>query len=138
MQNSVAPVGGGLDGGLDQAWDVEPRGPHGGGEQPGLAAEVAVLGAAAGLQADDALDLDLGPAVAHPHLVGELQQLGQPFVAEPQADQRLLLAESDAPLEHLLAGYGEDVGHGGGAVDGLGHGSVLAHRALDAASSVQV
>ena len=35
---------------------------------------MAVLRAPAGLERDDALDLDLRPAPAHPHLVGELQQ----------------------------------------------------------------
>ena len=64
----------GLDGGLHQRRDVQPGRAHRRGEQAGLRAEVAVLGAAAGLDRDDALDLDLGAAPAHPHLVGEGEQ----------------------------------------------------------------
>ena len=56
---------GGLDGGLDQRRDVQPGRAHRRGEQARLRAEVAVLGAAAGLDRDDALDLDLGAAPAH-------------------------------------------------------------------------
>ena len=74
MQNSVAPVAAVSSRGLDQRRDVEPDGPHRRLEQAGLRAEVAVLRAAAGLQADDALDLDLRAAPAHPHLVGEAEQ----------------------------------------------------------------
>src|SRR6202008_3953392 len=72
--------GGGLAGGPHQAGDVQPGRTHGRGELARLRAEVAVLGAAAGLQADDALDLDLRPAPAHPHLVGEREQLRDPVL----------------------------------------------------------
>jgi len=36
---------------------------------------VAILGAAAGLEADDALDLDVGAAPLHPNLVRKRQQI---------------------------------------------------------------
>ena len=103
MQNSVAPVAAVSTAALTSDGMSSQARAHGGGEQPGLRAEVAVLGAAAGLEADDALDLHLGAAVAHAHLVGELQQLGQALVRQPQAGQRLLLGQADAALEHLLA-----------------------------------
>ena len=77
MQNSLAPGRRGLLGRLDQLGDVQPHRAHRGGELAGLAAEVAVLGAAAGLERHDALDLDLGPAPLHPHLVREREQVGQ-------------------------------------------------------------
>ncbi|HEV7581401.1 MAG TPA: radical SAM protein, partial [Mycobacterium sp.] len=79
----------GLLGRLDQHRDVQPRAAHGRGEQPGLRAEMAVFGTAAGLEADDALDLDLRAAPAHPHLVGQLQQVLQPLVGQPQQLQHL-------------------------------------------------
>ncbi|CPB47085.1 Uncharacterised protein [Mycobacterium tuberculosis] len=41
---------------------------------------MAILRAATGFQADDAFDLDLGSAPAHPHLVGQRQQLLEPVV----------------------------------------------------------
>ena len=43
-------------------------------EAGGLRAEVAVLGAAAGLGREDALDLDLGPAPGQPDLMGQRGQ----------------------------------------------------------------
>ena len=86
--------GRGLHRRLDQRGDVEPGGAHRRGEQPGLRAEVAVLGAAAGLERHDALDLDLRAAPAHAHLVRELEQVGQVVVAEAQH------------LEHLCLGRG--------------------------------
>src|SRR3978361_1286743 len=85
MQNSVAPVAAVSLAASTRDGVYSQGGAAGGGELPGLRAEVAVLGAAAGLQADDALDLDLRPAPAHPHLVGELKQLGQPHAREQEA-----------------------------------------------------
>jgi len=66
--------------------------------------EQAVLGAAAGFQADDALDLDLGAAPAHPDLVREGEQLVQLLVGQPEHGKQLLRGQSLAPLEHLLTG----------------------------------
>ena len=103
MQNSVAPVAAVCFGGLDQRGDVQPDRAHRRGELPGLRAEVAVLRAAAGLQRDDALDLDLGAAPPHPHLVGEREQVRQPVVAGAQHLEDLLLGQPLAAVEHLLA-----------------------------------
>src|SRR6185503_16080209 len=64
--------------------------------------------AAAGLDRDDALDLHLRSAVAHPHLVGELQRVVDPLVGQLEDLQRLRLVEADAPLEDLLTGDVED------------------------------
>ena len=75
---------GGLPRRLDQRRDVQPDRAHRRGEQARLRAEVAVLGTAAGLQRDDALDLDLGAAPAHPHVVRELQQRRQVLVGQAQ------------------------------------------------------
>ena len=72
---------------------------------------MAVLGAAAGLEADDALDLDVGPAPGHPDLVGQRKQLVEPVVGQLQHAQGLLLVEALAALQDLLAGQREDVGH---------------------------
>nr|BFF00098.1 hypothetical protein GCM10020241_17730 [Streptoalloteichus tenebrarius] len=60
--------------------------------------------------------------------MGELEQLLQPAVGEPQDLQDLLLGQSLAPVEHLLPGDGEDVpgaGFDGGSLSGCGHGSPL-------------
>ena len=68
-----------------------------------------ILRATAGLQADDALDLDLRAAPAHPHLVGQRQQLIEPVVGQPQHLQHLVAAQSLAALQHLLPGHHQDV-----------------------------
>ena len=73
---------GGLAGGLDQGRDVEPGRANRRVEHAGLRAEVAVLRAAAGLERDDALDLDLVAAPLHPHLVGQVEQLVHPLVGQ--------------------------------------------------------
>ena len=76
-----------------------------------------VLGAAAGLEADDALDLDLGPAPAHPHIVGQRQQFLEPVVGQLQHFQDLVAGQSFATLENLFASLIQDVncclGHAG-------------------------
>ena len=72
MQNSEAPRRGRLLGRGQHLVGVEERrGLHRRVELGRLAAEVAVLGAAAGLGRQDALDLDLGPAPGQAHLVGQ-------------------------------------------------------------------
>ena len=70
---------------------------------------MAVLGAAAGLEADDALDLDLGAAPAHPDLVGERQQVVEPVVGQLQDGQHLVLVQALTAFEHLLASLDQDV-----------------------------
>ena len=64
---------------------------------------MAVLGATAGLERDDALDLDLRPAVLHPHVVRELQKIGQFLVGQLQDLQCLLFVEPFTAFQHLLA-----------------------------------
>ncbi len=100
----------GLNRGLDERRDVEPRGAHRGVEATGLRAEVAVLGASARFDADDPLDLDVRTAPAHPHLVGECKRVAQPLVCEPQDVERLSLVEADSALEDLRPSHVEDVG----------------------------
>ena len=50
-----------------------------------------------------------GPHHAHPHLVGEREQVVEPVVGQLQHLQHLVLRQALAPLEHLLAGLGQDV-----------------------------
>ena len=108
MQNSVAPVAAVSRAASTERRDVEPHRAHRRLEAPGLAAEVAVLGAAAGLDRDDPLDLHLRPAPAHPDLVGELERVVDALVRELEDLERLRLVEADAPLEDLLTGDVED------------------------------
>ncbi len=96
--------------GLDELGDVELHRTHRGFEEAGLGAEVAVLGTAAGLEGDDALDLHLLAAPAQAHLVGEVEQLGQVGVVEFEDLEQLGLGEALALVEGGLAGAGEDVG----------------------------
>ena len=72
---------------------------------------MAVLRAAARLEADDALDLDLGSAPAHAHFMGQRQQLVEAIVGQPQNLQQLFLGQALSALEHPLAGQFQDVGH---------------------------
>ena len=94
---------------LDERRDVEPDRPDRGLEPAGLRAEVAVLRAPAGLQADDPLDLDLGAAPAHPHFVGKLERVRHALLGQLKNRKRLSLAQPNATLEHLLARNGADV-----------------------------
>ena len=73
---------------------------------------MAVLGAAAGLERHDALDLDARALVLHPHLVGQRQQVLQPVVAGAQHLDDLRVRQRHPALEHLLARDVEDVGPG--------------------------
>ena len=65
---------------------------------------MAILRAATGFQADDALDLDLRAAPAHPHLVGQRQQLVEPVIGQLQDFQHLIAGQALAALEHLITG----------------------------------
>ncbi|SHT41752.1 Uncharacterised protein [Mycobacteroides abscessus subsp. abscessus] len=71
---------------------------------------MAVLGATAGLQADDALNLDLRAAPAHAHLVSEREQLFQAIVRKLQDSQHLLLRQAHALFQDLLTGDCQYVG----------------------------
>src|SRR5437763_4264171 len=70
-----------------------------------------VLGAAAGLDADDAFNLDLGAATEQPHLMCQSQQIRDRGIGKQQALQRLRFVQPDACVKHLLAQRGQ-VGHG--------------------------
>src|ERR1035438_4328524 len=72
-------------------------------------AEVAVLRAAAGLHRHDPLDLHLGAAPPHPHLVGQRQQLAEALVRQLKAAQDLLLVQPAARLEDLAARLAQNV-----------------------------
>src|SRR6185437_1430247 len=82
-------------------------------------AEMTVLGASAGLQADDAFDLYLGTAPAHPHLVGEREQFLEPVLWKLQHLEHLVFAQPLTALEHLLAGHRQNVGQVGRLVDAI-------------------
>src|SRR5699024_5645027 len=71
-----------------------------------------VLGAAAGLEGDDALDLDLLAAPLQADLVGEGEEFVDAVVVEPEHGERLGVVEAFTPSEHLLPGEFEDVGGG--------------------------
>jgi hypothetical protein len=102
----------GLPGRLDEHRDVQPHRPHRRGEQARLGTEVAVLRAAAGLQRDDALDLNLGPAPAGPHLVGELERLGHILVGQAEHLEDAGGVEADTVGEDLRTGAIKHGGHG--------------------------
>ena len=65
------------------------------------------------LRRDDALDLDLGPAVLHPYVVGELEQLGDLVVGQLQHLDQLVLRQADALVEDLDSRAFQDVRHAG-------------------------
>lgn len=71
---------------------------------------MAVLRAAAGLERNDALDLDLRSAPPHPDVVGDLQQFGEALVGKPQYLEHLVAVEWLAAFEDLSARDVEDVG----------------------------
>jgi len=68
---------------------------------------VAVLGAAAGLQRDDALDLDLGTAPLHPDLVRGVERGRDLVVGQAQDRQHGLLVEPGPGLDHVGNGAGQ-------------------------------
>ena len=108
MQNSVAPVAA-VSRAASTSDGMSSRTARTGvSKRPDWRAEVAVLGAAAGLDRHDPLDLDLRPAVAHADLVRELQRVVDELVRQPEDFEGLRLVEADAPLEDLLAGDVED------------------------------
>ena len=71
---------------------------------------MAVLRAAAGLERDDALDLDLRSAPPHPDVVGDLQQFGEALVGKPQHLEHLVAIQGLSAFENLGARDVEDVG----------------------------
>ena len=109
MQNSVAPVAAVSRAASTSEGMSSQAARTGRVEQAGLRAEVAVLGAAAGLDRDDALDLDLRTAPPHPHLVGERECIGHAVIGQLEHGQDVLLAEPDAMRQDLPARLVEDV-----------------------------
>ena len=69
-----------------------------------LAAEVAVLGAAAGLDRQDALDLDLGAAPREADLVGERGERRHRLVGDPGEHGELVGGEEAPVVEQRLLG----------------------------------
>ena len=101
--------GGGLPGRLHQRRDVQASRANRSVEPARLRAEMTVLGAAPGLDRDDPLNLDLGTAPPHPHLVGERECLGHAVVRQLEHGQDLLPAEPKAARQDLPARLVEDV-----------------------------
>ena len=109
MQNSVAPVSAVCLAASTSDRDVEPGRAHRRVEQARLGAEVAVLGAAAGLERDDALDLDLGPH----HLIrtscASSSSSSSASSGSRSTSSTCVLGQAVALLEHLGAGDVEDL-----------------------------
>jgi hypothetical protein len=72
---------------------------------------VAVLGAAAGLERDDPLDLDLLAAPLHPDVVREREQFRQLVVRSAEDLDQLLLAQPGALLQNLRTCHVQDLAH---------------------------
>ena len=106
-------------GGFDQFRDVQPDAADGAVEEAGLAAEMAVFGAAAGLDGDDAFHLHVLAAMPEADLVRQLQSLrGVASSGRVEDLHELVFAEAHAPLQDLRAGCLQD----GPIVDGGSHG----------------
>ena len=86
-------------GGEDLVGIEERRGLDRRVEARGLRTEVAVLGAAAGLGREDALDLDLGPAPGQPHLVGQRGQVHDGAVGQRGEGGELVPGQQAALVE---------------------------------------
>ena len=108
MQNSVAPVAAVWRAASTSDGMSSQTARTGEANTPDWRAEVAVLRAAAGLDRDDALDLDVGSAPAHADLVRELQGGRQVLVGQGQHLEDARLVEADAVVEDLGAGAVED------------------------------
>ena len=113
MQNSVAPVAAVCFAASTSAGMSSQTARTGRGEEAGLGAEVAILRAAAGLERHDPLDLNLGAAPAHPHLVRGLQGGRDLVVRQVQDGQHAGRVQPGAGLDdsgHCLSQIG--VGEG--------------------------
>ena len=99
-------------GGLDETLDIEADGLDGGIVEGGLGAEAAVLGAAAGFQADDALDVDLFAAPLDADFVGEGEEVVDAVVGKLEDLEEFILVEWGAFVQDLLVGAFENVSHG--------------------------
>jgi hypothetical protein len=118
MQNSLAPMSGGLTGGVEHLVRVEERGgQHRGVEARRLGTEVAVLRAASGLGRQDPLDLDGVAAPIQADLVGEGRQRWNDGVRHCGQFGQLGRRQPLAPHHQLISGRGQGVecrrrGHG--------------------------
>src|SRR5436305_10722955 len=70
-----------------------------------------VLRAAPRLDRDDSLDLHLGSAPPHAHLVGKLKRIADRVVGEAEHLEHLFLVQPDAPFEHVLTRRLENGAH---------------------------
>ena len=126
--------GGGLAGGGEDLVTVEEgRRLDRRVEARGLRAEVAVLGAAAGLGREDALDLDLGAAPGEAHLVGQRGEVHDGAVGQCGQRGELVAGQEAALVEEGPLGSGDhgpvrrtqgDLGRGRRAVRMLVRGRV--------------
>ena len=107
MQNSVAPVAAVCLAASTSAGMSSQTARTGDVNRPGLRAEVAVLGAAAGLQRDDALDLDLGAAPRIRTWWAASSAVGDLVVGQPQDGQHVGLVEPGAGLEDARHSFGQ-------------------------------
>jgi hypothetical protein len=90
---------------------------------------MAVLGATARLEADDALDLDLRSTPLHTHIVGESQQVFEPVVVESEYVEHLAFGQANSSFENLLARLVEDVDRRRGRANrGRGHRRLLRNQ----------
>ena len=95
----------GLLGGLDQLRDVEPHRAHGRVNWPDWLQKWQSSGQPPVLRLTDPLDLDLGPAPRHPHLVRQLEQLGDLRRRAAAAPRRSSSYDSPSPrVEDLGCG----------------------------------
>lgn len=98
---------------------------------------MAVLGAATRLEADDALDLDLGATPLHPDLVRECEQLLEALIGKLEHAQDLILRQAHPLLEHLLTGGSQYVAiriARGGCFGCLSHAALLTRSKPDTQS----
>ena len=112
MQNSLAPVAAVCLAARDQLGDVEPDRAHRRGELPRLRAEVAVLGAAAGLERHDALDLDARARYFIRTSWASASRSWSRSSPVRSTSTICVVRQRHPALEHLLARDVEDVGPG--------------------------
>ena len=95
-----------------------------------LRAERAVFGARAGLAVDQALELDLGPAVLEPHAVGEGDERRKLVEREGRDRQHLVAGERAALVEQGTLGAVEGIMHARQATRSRFGGSDVGARAI--------
>ena len=113
MQNSRRAGRGGLLRGLDQLGMFSHTARTGEVNWPDWEQKWQSSGQPPVLRRDDALDLDLRTAVGHPHLVRQLQQLGEPLVGQPQHLDQVVVRRAPPRVQRLAAGPFQDVSRRG-------------------------